>query len=104
MLTDFVKNCDMMIMQSVWSSVLAAQLAAKHLKEGGVLTLTGAQPALEGTAGKLLYSNHRLALSQKPLFCFVFGRNKKRAFAIRLLLFNFVTIESLSITRCTDSK
>ena len=49
---DFVKNCDMMCQQSVWSSVLAAQLAAKHLKEGGVLTLTGAQPALSGTAGK----------------------------------------------------
>ena len=42
----------MMCQQSVWSSVLAAQLAAKHLKEGGVLTLTGAQPALSGTAGK----------------------------------------------------
>lgn len=48
---DFVKNCDMMCQQSVWSSVLAAQLAAKHLKDGGVLTLTGAQPALNGTAG-----------------------------------------------------
>ena len=52
--SDFVKNCDMMCQQSVWSSVLAAQLAAKHLKEGGVLTLTGAQPALSGTAGKTI--------------------------------------------------
>ena len=52
--SDFVKNCDMMCQQSIWSSVLAAQLAAKHLKEGGVLTLTGAQPALSGTAGKTI--------------------------------------------------
>ena len=40
-----------MLMQSVWTSSLAAQLAAKYLKDGGVLTLTGAQPALEGTSG-----------------------------------------------------
>jgi len=61
---DFVKNCDMMIMQSVWSSVLAAQLAAKHLKEGGVLTLTGAQPALEGTAGMIGYGMAKAAVHQ----------------------------------------
>jgi len=51
--TDFVKSCDMMWQQSVWSSVLASQIASKHLKEGGVLTLTGAQPALSGTPGEL---------------------------------------------------
>lgn len=49
---DFVKSCDMMWQQSVWSSILASQLATKHLKDGGVLTLTGAQPALQGTAGR----------------------------------------------------
>ena len=32
----------MMWKQSVWSSSIAARIAAKHLKEGGVLQLTGA--------------------------------------------------------------
>ena len=45
---DFIKNSDLMWKQSVWSSALAAALAAKHLKEGGLLTLTGAKAALEG--------------------------------------------------------
>ena len=49
--SDFIKSCNSMLMQSVWTSSLAAQLAAKYLKDGGVLTLTGAQPALEGTSG-----------------------------------------------------
>jgi dihydropteridine reductase len=43
-----------MVKQSVWSSVIAAKLAAKFLNEGGVLTLTGAKAALEGTPGLLL--------------------------------------------------
>jgi len=30
---EFVKNSDMMWKQSVWSSVLASQLSARHLKE-----------------------------------------------------------------------
>lgn len=45
---DFIKNSDLMWKQSVWSSVLASAIASKHLKEGGLLTLTGAKPALEG--------------------------------------------------------
>ena len=45
---DLVKNSDLMWKQSVWSSVLASAIASKHLKEGGLLTLTGAKPALEG--------------------------------------------------------
>ena len=31
--TDLVKNSDLMWKQSVWTSVLAAKLASKHLKE-----------------------------------------------------------------------
>ena len=38
--------------QSVWTSVIASGLGAHHLKEGGVLVLTGAQPALKETPGK----------------------------------------------------
>ena len=46
---DFIKNSDVMWKQSVWSSTLASAVASKHLKEGGLLTLTGAQPALKST-------------------------------------------------------
>lgn len=38
--------------QSVWSSLISASIAAQYLKEGGVVTLTGAKAALEGTPGK----------------------------------------------------
>lgn len=39
--------------QSVWSSLISTSVAANHLKIGGVLTLTGAKAALEGTPGEL---------------------------------------------------
>jgi len=35
----------------VWSSVIASNIGAHHLKEGGMLVLTGAQAALKGTPG-----------------------------------------------------
>ena len=38
--------------QSVWTSVIAASLASRYLKNGGLLTLPGAQPAMSGTPGK----------------------------------------------------
>lgn len=44
-----------MVTQSLWSSTIAAKLAAKYLREGGLLTLTGAQAALEGTPGMAGY-------------------------------------------------
>jgi dihydropteridine reductase len=48
---DLIKNSDMMWKQSVWSSVIAASVASKFLKEGGVLSLPGAKPALGATPG-----------------------------------------------------
>lgn len=39
--------------QSVWTSTISSHLATKHLKQGGLLTLTGAQAALSGTPGKM---------------------------------------------------
>ena len=45
---------DLMWKQSVWSSVISAAVAANHLKEGGLLSLTGANAALEATPGILL--------------------------------------------------
>lgn len=44
----------MMWKQSVWTSGISAAVAAKHLKEGGLITLPGAAPAVEGTAGENL--------------------------------------------------
>lgn len=37
--------------QSVCSSLISASIAAQHLKEGGIVQLTGAKAALEGTPG-----------------------------------------------------
>ena len=54
----------MMWKQSVWTSVIAANLAAKHLKEGGLLTLTGAHPAQEGTPGMIGYGMAKGAVHQ----------------------------------------
>ena len=42
-LQDWVKNADLMWKQSVWSSGIAASLGARHLADGGLLVLPGAQ-------------------------------------------------------------
>jgi len=59
---DLVKNADLMVKQSLWSSVIAAKLAAKFLNEGGVLALTGAKAALEGTPGMIGYGLAKAAV------------------------------------------
>lgn len=51
--------------QSVWSSIIASSIAAKHLKEGGLLSLTGAKPALEGKFSLLFLALHEYNF---PLF------------------------------------
>lgn len=51
-----------MWMQSVWSSLISASLASKYLKEGGVLTLTGAKAALEPTPGMIGYGTAKAAV------------------------------------------
>jgi len=68
---DYIKNCDMMWKQSVWSSIIAGNIAAKHLKENGVLTLTGAAPALAGTPGMIGYGMAKAAVQHltKSLAC-----------------------------------
>jgi len=50
-IADLVKNADLMVRQSVWTSVIASNIGAHHLKEGGMLVLSGAQAALKATAG-----------------------------------------------------
>lgn len=59
-----VKNCDLMCKQSIWSSVLASQIAAHHLNSGGLLVLTGAKAALEGTPGMIGYGMAKAAVHQ----------------------------------------
>jgi len=61
---DYIKNCDLMWKQSVWSSTIAGSLSASFLKDGGVLTLTGAEPALKGTSGMIGYGLAKAAVQQ----------------------------------------
>ena len=61
---DFVKNCDLMWKQSVWSSAISASLASAHLTEGGLLVLPGARPAEGGTPGMIGYGMAKAAVHQ----------------------------------------
>ena len=54
--------------QSVWSSSIAGSLASKFLKPAGLLTLTGAAPAIGATSGKCI---NRSATTNFYL-CFIF--------------------------------
>ncbi|XP_063777346.1 dihydropteridine reductase [Pseudophryne corroboree] len=60
----FYKNCDLMWKQSVWTSAISSHLATKHLKEGGLLTLSGAQAALSATPGMSAYGMAKAAVHQ----------------------------------------
>ena len=61
---DLAKNADLMWRQSVWSSAISATIGANHLKDGGLLTLTGADPALKGTPGMIGYGMAKAAVHQ----------------------------------------
>ncbi|XP_073843640.1 dihydropteridine reductase [Musca autumnalis] len=61
---DLAKNADLMWRQSVWTSTISATVAAHYLKDGGVLALTGAKPALEGTPGMIGYGMAKAAVHQ----------------------------------------
>ncbi|XP_022192770.1 dihydropteridine reductase [Nilaparvata lugens] len=61
---EFVKNSDMMWKQSVWSSVIAASIASNYLKEGGLVSLPGAKPALGPTPGMIGYGMAKAAVHQ----------------------------------------
>ncbi|XP_003220476.1 dihydropteridine reductase [Anolis carolinensis] len=58
------KNSDLMWKQSVWTSTISSHLATKYLKEGGLLTLTGAKAALTGTPGMIAYGMAKAAVHQ----------------------------------------
>lgn len=59
---DLVKNCDLMWRQSIWSSVIAVSIAVHHLKEGGLISLPGAKPAVGPTPGMIGYGMAKAAV------------------------------------------
>ncbi|KAI8146345.1 hypothetical protein BJV82DRAFT_643470 [Fennellomyces sp. T-0311] len=59
---DFIKNSDLMLQQSVYSSLIAARLAARHLDNNGLLVLTGALAALNPTPGMIGYGISKAAV------------------------------------------
>lgn len=61
---DLAKNADMMWKQSVWTSAISAAVGAKYLREGGLIVLTGAKPALSGTPGMIGYGMAKAAVHQ----------------------------------------
>lgn len=61
---DLAKNADMMWKQSVWTSTISAAIGANYLKPGGLLALTGANPALKGTPGMIGYGMAKAAVHQ----------------------------------------
>ena len=59
---DFVSNTELMVKQSLWSSVIASKLAAEFLTDGGLLGLTGAKAALDSTPGMIGYGITKAAV------------------------------------------
>lgn len=53
-----------MLKQSVWPSIISARLAGVHLEEDGLVVLTGAKPALEGTPTMMGYGLAKAATHQ----------------------------------------
>jgi len=58
----FLKNGQLMLEQSLWTSYISASLVPKYLKPGGLLVLTGAQPALKPTPGMIAYGVAKAAV------------------------------------------
>ncbi|CEP18963.1 hypothetical protein [Parasitella parasitica] len=59
---DFLKSSELMLNQSVHSSLIAAHIASKHLEANGLLTLTGALAALDATPGMIGYGIAKAAV------------------------------------------
>ncbi|XP_012941403.1 dihydropteridine reductase [Aplysia californica] len=59
-----VDAADSMWKQSVFPSVITASIGAKYLREGGLITLPGAQAALKGTPGMMGYGMAKAAVHQ----------------------------------------
>lgn len=61
---NLVENTDKMLKQSVWPSIISTRLAGLHLSEDGLVVLTGAKPALEGTPNMMGYGLAKAATHQ----------------------------------------
>ncbi|XP_075981290.1 dihydropteridine reductase [Anticarsia gemmatalis] len=61
---ELCQQSDLMWRQSVWSSIIAATVATRFLMPGGVIALTGAKAALEGTPGMIGYGLAKAAVHQ----------------------------------------
>jgi len=70
---DFIKNANLMMQQSVWTSYIAASLAPHFLREKGLLVLTGAQPALSATPGMIGYGVAKVWTSNSCFTCLSYG-------------------------------
>ncbi|KAI8997862.1 hypothetical protein BDB01DRAFT_714097 [Pilobolus umbonatus] len=60
--TDFLNSSELMLQQSLHSSLIAANLASTYLQPGGLLTLTGALAALDATPGAIGYGIAKAAV------------------------------------------
>lgn len=61
---DFIKNAETMWRSSVWPSSISARLACLYLKDGGLVVLPGAQPAVKGTPTMAGYGMAKAAVHQ----------------------------------------
>jgi len=68
---DFIKNSEAMWRSSVWPASISASLATSHLKQGGMVILPGAAPAVAGTPGMCGYGMAKAAVHHltKSLAC-----------------------------------
>ncbi|KAL3312467.1 hypothetical protein Ciccas_008940 [Cichlidogyrus casuarinus] len=61
---DFVQSIELVTKQSIFTSVIAAQVAAKHGAAGALLVLTGADAALKATPSMIGYGMVKAAVHQ----------------------------------------
>merc|ERR1712151_632534 len=61
---DFIKNTELTIKQSIWSSAIACKIAANYVAENGLLVLPGAAAALGGTSFMIGYGASKAAVHQ----------------------------------------
>jgi dihydropteridine reductase len=64
-----LENVNLMMNQSVSTSVISARLAALHLKVGGLVVLTGAGAATHGTPGMIAYGMAKSAVHHLVKSC-----------------------------------
>eukprot|EP00041_Stephanoeca_diplocostata_P013713 m.242267 g.242267 ORF g.242267 m.242267 type:complete len:242 (-) comp19439_c0_seq1:249-974(-) len=62
--SELINSADLMWRQSVWTSVIAGQIASKHLTSDGLYVTCGARPALGGTPQMIGYGMAKAAVHQ----------------------------------------